>query len=330
MATALISLGSNIGDRAATIGRAIDELGKIPDLRITAASSLQQTQPAGGPRAQEPFLNAAALLETDLPPAALLAALQDVERHLGRIRAERWGPRTIDLDLLLYDQLELETPELILPHPRMSFRRFVLDPAAEIAAEMVHPVCGNTIGGLLRHLHESPRAILLTSSTSRLLLLQAFGDIPRIRIVDHERHKLGTDYSDYARTISEWKGRNTERVAEAIARLQASEWMITDWWETQEWCVEECAEATKLEPEKYAITPPESILKLDSAPRSDLPRFKLVVINERSKDWLDLFCFHPAFRHVLRERHRGPCLRLANATAAVLRAEVLAAIAAME
>ena len=94
-------------------------------------------------------MNAAALLETDLPPAALLAALQDIERRLGRIRAERWGPRTIDLDLLLYDQLELETPELILPHPRMSFRRFVLGPAAEIAAEMAHPVCGNTIGGLV-------------------------------------------------------------------------------------------------------------------------------------------------------------------------------------
>ncbi len=161
MATALISLGSNVGDRAAALRQSLSLLALEPGLRVTATSSFHETRPAGGPAAQENFLNAAALLETDLPPRELFLVLQNVEQQLGRVRAERWGPRSIDLDLLLYEQLELETPELMLPHPRMSFRRFVLEPAAEIAAEMVHPVCGNTIGGLLRHLDQTLRCIAI-------------------------------------------------------------------------------------------------------------------------------------------------------------------------
>jgi 2-amino-4-hydroxy-6-hydroxymethyldihydropteridine diphosphokinase len=161
MATALLSLGSNLGDRALALRQSLEVLARSAGMRVTATSSFHETKPVGGPAAQENFLNAAALLETSLPPREFFSILQAVENQLGRVRDQRWGPRTIDLDLLLYDQLELETPELTLPHPRMSFRRFVLEPSAEIAADMVHPVCGNTIGGLLRHLNQSSRCIAI-------------------------------------------------------------------------------------------------------------------------------------------------------------------------
>src|SRR5262245_24890681 len=145
MANCLLSLGSNLGDRGAHLQASLRCLGSLPQTSLIAQSSFRDTNPVGGPAAQDPYLNAAALIETSLALHQLLAQLQRIENELGRIRTERWGPRTIDLDLLLYDQLEIESPELTLPHPRMSFRRFVLEPAAEIAAEMVYPINGWTI-----------------------------------------------------------------------------------------------------------------------------------------------------------------------------------------
>ena len=101
-------------------------------------------------------------LETPLPPHELLGCLQQIEGELGRRRAERWGPRPIDLDLLLYDELILTTPELVLPHPRMAWRRFVLEPAAEVAGSMIHPTIGWTVARLLAHLNESMPYVAIT------------------------------------------------------------------------------------------------------------------------------------------------------------------------
>jgi 2-amino-4-hydroxy-6-hydroxymethyldihydropteridine diphosphokinase len=161
MASALISLGSNIGDRAAALRQALALLAQDPAMRVAATSAFRETRPAGGPAAQENFLNAAALLETNLPPRDFFFRLENVEQQLGRVRTERWGSRTIDLDLLLYDQVEMETPELVLPHPRMSFRRFVLEPAAEIAAEMVYPINDWTVRELQANLDRSPKYLAL-------------------------------------------------------------------------------------------------------------------------------------------------------------------------
>ena len=122
-ATAYIGLGANLGDRAATLREAARRLGALG--RITAVSSLYETEPVGF-RDQPPFLNAVIALETGLTPAALFQGLLTIERELGRIRTFRNAPRTLDLDVLLLDDLVMETPELTLPHPRLHERAFVL------------------------------------------------------------------------------------------------------------------------------------------------------------------------------------------------------------
>ena len=117
----------------------------MPGLEVLAVSRFHETRPVGGPAHQGAFLNGACLIETDLPPSDLLGALFAVENTLARRREERWGPRTIDLDLLLYDDIVVESPELTLPHPRMATRRFVLEPCAEIAGELPYPTADCTV-----------------------------------------------------------------------------------------------------------------------------------------------------------------------------------------
>ncbi len=161
MALALISLGSNLGDRGRQLRQAIEFLGTHEGLRMRAASSLVETKPIGGPAGQGAFLNAAVAVETSLSPAQLHASMRTLEKQMGRTRKIRWDARTLDLDLLLYDDVIVATDQLVVPHPRMTFRRFVLEPAAEIAADMVHPQTGWTIGRHLQHLNHSANYVAL-------------------------------------------------------------------------------------------------------------------------------------------------------------------------
>ncbi|GEM_PF-165508 len=153
MATVLIGLGSNLGDRHATIRRALEILGSHPGISISKVSDLREYPPAGGNEGDPPFVNAAALLHTNRNPLELLKALQATELSLGRKRTIRWGPRTIDLDILLYDDTVCMTQGLTIPHSRLAGRVFALEPAVEIAADLVHPVCGMTIAACLAQLH---------------------------------------------------------------------------------------------------------------------------------------------------------------------------------
>lgn len=147
---AAIALGSNIGDRESHLRAALLRLATLPRTRLVAASSFHGTTPVG-PIPQPDFLNAAAILETDLSPLELLAQLHRIERERARDRAreERWGPRTLDLDLLLVADLVLTHDDLILPHPRMHERRFVLAPLAEIAPDWVVPTKHKSVRELL-------------------------------------------------------------------------------------------------------------------------------------------------------------------------------------
>lgn len=147
MKTAYVALGANLDDPATTVRAAFAALANLPDSRIVRCSSLYRTAPVG--IADQPeFINAVAELETSLAPEALLDALLEIEQRFGRIRAERNGPRTLDLDLLLYDDQCVDLPRLTLPHPRLHLRAFVLQPLAEIAPDLEIPGRGTVAAWL--------------------------------------------------------------------------------------------------------------------------------------------------------------------------------------
>ena len=145
--TAYLSLGSNLGDRERHLRGALALLDE-PGLHVLRVSSFYETEPMEAP-AQSWFLNAVAEVETDLFPRQLLARIQKIERQLGRKRLTPKGPRTIDVDILLYGAAVIETVELQVPHPRMAGRRFVLEPLAELAPELRHPVTRRTVREML-------------------------------------------------------------------------------------------------------------------------------------------------------------------------------------
>jgi 2-amino-4-hydroxy-6-hydroxymethyldihydropteridine diphosphokinase len=142
-----IALGSNLGDSLAILENALKTLERTPGIVLKYHSSWYKTTPIGPP--QPDYLNGCAILEVQLTPEALLRALLDIERQFGRVRQKRWEARTLDLDLLLYGDLILDTPTLQIPHPRMRERAFVLVPLAEIAAAWLEPISQQTISQLL-------------------------------------------------------------------------------------------------------------------------------------------------------------------------------------
>lgn len=151
MARVYVGLGSNLGDRGVTLRRALDLLRGDEEVELVAVSSFRDTEP-WGPVSQPRFLNAVAALETALAPRAVLERLLGIERSLGRSRsAQRFGPRTIDLDLLLYGDEIVDEPGLAVPHPRLHERRFVLEPLAELEPALVVPGRG-TVASLLARL----------------------------------------------------------------------------------------------------------------------------------------------------------------------------------
>lgn len=153
---AYIGLGSNLGDKKANCRKAIALLSKSG--RVFRSSSLYCTEPIGNAD-QDDFVNAAVEIETGLFPEALLRQCRSIEEELGRVRTVRWGPRTIDVDILLYGDVIIETPELTIPHPLLHTRRFVLVPLCEIAPQVVHPKLHKTVSGLLLNLHDLQRVI---------------------------------------------------------------------------------------------------------------------------------------------------------------------------
>jgi 2-amino-4-hydroxy-6-hydroxymethyldihydropteridine diphosphokinase len=143
--TAYIALGSNLGDRAAMLRAAIEKLNAVTGTKVVKVSGFLDNPAIGGPADSPTFLNAAAAVETDLEAESFLNLLLSIEQSLGRYRQEKWGPRTIDLDLLLFGDLVIRTQKLTLPHPLMHERDFVLKPLVEIAAEVMHPVIHRTM-----------------------------------------------------------------------------------------------------------------------------------------------------------------------------------------
>lgn len=279
MAIALIGLGSNLGDRQIALDRAIEMLSVSPEIQLQASSRWIETAPVGGPSSQPPFLNGAALLETSLEPLALLDQLQEVEQQLGRHRDIHWGPRTLDLDLLLYDDQLIRQPRLSVPHPRMAFRRFVLQGAAEIAPDMIHPQIGWTIGRLWDHLQRAAPYVAIAGGigAGKSHLARELASQTGATII---AEPLDDDLLDAFYADPTGQGLRTERqllharqeLLAAIKFEHCSELMVSDFWFDQSlafasvWLDDE--EYSKLhiewEAARKQVVPPKLLVVLDA------------------------------------------------------------------
>lgn len=158
---AYIALGSNLGDRELNLLRAVAEVGKLPDSRVTAVSSFYETSPVGTVQ-QDTFYNAVLRLSTRLDARSLLAHILLIEDDVfKRVRTVHQGPRRMDLDLLLYGDMIIDEQNLVVPHPRLAERRFVLQPLSEIAPDLAHPLIGKTIQELLASLKSAETVVKL-------------------------------------------------------------------------------------------------------------------------------------------------------------------------
>lgn len=157
--TAYIAIGSNLGDRARYCYSAISRLCGHAQISVSRLSPLIETAPVGGPVDAPPFLNGAIEIQTSLGSHALFNELQTIENDLGRVRKERWEPRIIDLDLIFYGDRIISSDELMIPHPMMHQRLFVLEPLSMIAPDVVHPTLQMTVKGLLENLRTSASSL---------------------------------------------------------------------------------------------------------------------------------------------------------------------------
>jgi 2-amino-4-hydroxy-6-hydroxymethyldihydropteridine diphosphokinase len=233
MTTCLLGLGSNLGDREATLRAALADITALPDVQVVQHSDWFRSQPVGGPEDQGDYLNAAAVIETTIPPLRLLDELKKLESRRGRYPAERWSARSIDVDILLYGTEVAETEMLTLPHPRMSFRPFVLEPAAQVAPKMLHPIIGWPVERLLLHLKSATDklAIVSPSDQARTRLTQVIqerGDTtpisaPEFQTVEHHWPSAWTSWSalrsSSAPTISKDVTRTLPYAAAAFPKL---------------------------------------------------------------------------------------------------------------
>jgi 2-amino-4-hydroxy-6-hydroxymethyldihydropteridine diphosphokinase len=282
MPQALVSLGSNLGDRHLTLDRAVAELESSGECRVLARSSWYETAPVGGPPGQEPFANGAVRLETSLEPPALLARLQSIEAEAGRERSVEWGPRTLDLDLLFYDERVLDTPQLKLPHPRAAFRRFVLVGAAAVAPDWRHPVLDRTLVDLLRHLDTAPRYVALVGANSgfRSQLAAEAAHVAGARLVEPTRAALPASVDDVVCDGPD-PTRPIEFVRGRVEALEASLAAGDDWFIDDAWLVAEAVELVGRLPAEHRpefvaacgeawskLPPPRLVASIDASPAS--------------------------------------------------------------
>ncbi len=143
-------MGSNLGDRWSHLRQAVESLTVESLIAVTAVSPVYETEPVGGPPGQGPYLNLVVELETALSPRLLMGVAHRLEEAAGRVRAERWGPRTLDVDVLLVGDLVVQQDDLVVPHPRMWRRRFVVEPLADVAPELVPKDWQGQVDGVVR------------------------------------------------------------------------------------------------------------------------------------------------------------------------------------
>ncbi len=231
---ALVGLGSNLGDRRALLDSAVLALRNLAGVTPNLVSNYHETKPAGGPAGQGPFLNAAAALETTLAPRSLLHALRQIESDAGRIRTVRWGERTLDLDLLLFGDQIIDTPELHVPHPRLGVRRFVLAPLEEVAPEARDPLTGRSISSLLANIDRRPSYLAFAgwckAPEKRSTLKRV---IEGLNTEDSSQRDLKVSVrKDWLDELSQQPfgalEKGLEFLASSIRSLVGDEWIVTD------------------------------------------------------------------------------------------------------
>lgn len=154
MNTVFLSIGSNLGDRALYVQTAVNSLNNHKKINISQQASILESDPVGGPDGQGKYLNTVIEIATELDQFHLLKFCQNLEEAAGRKREIKWGPRTLDIDILIFNNLIQDSPILIIPHPEMHYRRFVLQPLSEIAPELIHPVLGISVSKILNNLNK--------------------------------------------------------------------------------------------------------------------------------------------------------------------------------
>jgi 2-amino-4-hydroxy-6-hydroxymethyldihydropteridine diphosphokinase len=345
MTACLIGLGSNLGDRATQLREAVQELANVPGIEAGAVSSWYETAPIGGPPGQGNFLNAAMLVETSLSPSALLERMQQIERRLGRREHQKWEARTIDLDLLLFGQLTLETDVLEVPHPWLAIRRFVLLPAAEVAPDMVHPGIGWTINQLLGHLASTVPYVAMTgvpgvgkSQVIRAVLEQLAGQLVADRVADEPA--AGQAFGSSGRAL----GREIQFLRERARLLDSRKWcpppplMVSDFWLRQslaygrlrlasaefEQLREMWAEANR------SVVGHRLVVYLEDAVHSDLAQESPHHLASRRLPRDELGEVDQWLRREVGQPGQGPTLRLPGHDWLRVAADVVAAIRAME
>ncbi len=326
-------------DRAAAL------LAKHSQVSVVATSRWYKTSPAGGPPDQPAFCNGAALIETSLGPTDLLATLRAIENGLGRVRRKRWEPRTIDLDILLFDEQILEEPSLVLPHPRMAWRRFVLEPAVEIAPSMVHPTSGWTVAQLLEHLNTTPPYVAMAGGigAGKTLLAGRLAPKASARLIAEELDwdRLEAFYADPASHAWETELeflRQRTRLLAADAPIWAGDTVtVSDFWFDQSlafagvWLSGEQREAYRCrwQTSRRKVARPRLIVLLDASAEELHERVRCRgrdCEQDLSPEQLDRI--HKAVVAEATARGRGPVLRLAGKAPDQMLEEALAAVAA--
>ncbi len=343
----LISLGANAGDRARAIEQALQKLAMHREVQGVRSSRLHETRPVGGPPDQSGYLNAAAVFQTSLPPAELLALLMRIEAESGRRRGVRWGPRPLDLDLLLYGEMVLAEPSLVLPHPRMAWRRFVLEPAAEIAADMKHPTIDWTIARLLEHLNTTPCYVAITGSigAGKTELAGRLASHGRVRLVAEQIDlgRLATFYTDP--TSRAWpveleflNQRSRLLAAGASLWQDRSRATVSDFWFDQSaafarvWLGPEqyARFAARFEAVRQTVVRPRLVVQLESTGRELRERvLRRGRHCERRLTAEELDRIAQAIDRQTRRPDVGPVLRIGSESADAVFEEVSAAVLAM-
>jgi 2-amino-4-hydroxy-6-hydroxymethyldihydropteridine diphosphokinase len=328
MPHALLALGSNLGDRAQTLDDACRALAERGDIRLLRNSHWHTTQPIGGPADQDDFLNGAALVETSLSPTVLHTRLKALEAQAGRQQSVQWAARPLDVDLLLYDDLVLASEQLEIPHPRMSFRRFVLQPATEVAPEMVHPVIGWTMRELLDHLNRATPYMAVTgpNPSKNVDLAKSFAEqvgaryLPDPAVDSHGVH-----------SPSLLMAKELELIGKRGALLDQSGWgTVSQWTVTPFWLGESLAygEAIGLEPAQQ-----RQLAGAVAIAQSGSVRPKLLVLVDAELEAMDgarsPSVLQARLQQCAQQPGVGPLLRIESASQITAQDQIRAAVDAM-